>query len=106
MMHTKKYKKYKITFAKNFKIGYWSFAIINNKLAEIHFDKTKTGKPKFRGHCYVKKSEYKTKQEQKMIADDIKMYRFTYRNKKYIRKEVWRYPPASTASTTTLFQLT
>lgn len=30
----------------------WSFAIINNRLAEIYFDeKDKKGKPKIWGHC-------------------------------------------------------
>ena len=38
----------------------WSFAKINNKLAEIYFD-DKQGKPKIFGHYLVKKSEYKTK---------------------------------------------
>lgn len=63
----------------------WCFAIINNKLAEIYFDKTKKG-PKFLGHCYVKKEEFKTKQEQKWIKQDTEKFKFVYRNKKYKRK--------------------
>lgn len=37
------------------------------------------------GHCYVKRSEYKTKYEQRMIDKDIKKYQFTYRKKQYRR---------------------
>lgn len=53
-------------------MGHWSFAIINGKLAEIHFDKMKDGSIKLYGHCYVKASEYKTKQEKKYIEEDTK----------------------------------
>ncbi|MEK7669596.1 MAG: hypothetical protein AAB350_03375 [Patescibacteria group bacterium] len=60
----------------------WSFAIINNRLTEIFFTK-KRGKLLINGHCYVEKSEYKTKKEQKEIKEDIKKYKFTYRNKIY-----------------------
>lgn len=35
------------------------------------------------GHCYVSKSEYKTKKEQQMIMEDTERYQFSYRNKKY-----------------------
>jgi len=62
---------------------FWSFAIINNKLAEIYFDKDKNGKPKFTGHCYVVKNDFKTRAEQKAIEEDIAKYRFTYRKGKY-----------------------
>lgn len=61
----------------------WSFAIINGKLGEIYFEKTKNGKTKLLGHCYVKKEEFKTKEEQKCIDTDIKKSRIIYRNKKY-----------------------
>ncbi len=61
----------------------WCFAIVNNKLAEIYFDENKDGKPKIFGHCYVKKEEYKTKQEQKWIEQDTKRVKAVYRNKKY-----------------------
>lgn len=64
---------------------YWSFAIINNRLSEIHFEKNK-GKVKFLGHCYVKESEYKTKREKKWIKEDTEKNKFTYRNHKYIPK--------------------
>ena len=61
----------------------WSFAIVNGKLAEVFFDRKKNGSPVILGFCYVKKSEYKTKREQKMIVADTKIYRITYRKKKY-----------------------
>ena len=63
----------------------WSFAFINNRLAEIFFDNIK-GNLVIHGHCYVKKSEYKTKKEQKYIQEDTKKYKFSYRNKIYTDK--------------------
>ena len=60
----------------------WCFGVVNNRLAEIYFDK-KGGKVDILGHCYVKKEEYKTKQEKRWIEKDIKRAKFTYRNKKY-----------------------
>ena len=63
----------------------WSFAIINGKLAEIYFDVGK-GVSGIKGHCFVKRSEYKTKTEQKMIDKDIEKFNLTYRNKKYKEK--------------------
>ena len=56
----------------------WSFAIINGKLAEIYFDKPR-GHLKFRGHCYVERSEFKTKAELKAIDEDTKKVRLSYR---------------------------
>lgn len=62
----------------------WCFAIINGRLAELFFDREEDEKePKILGHCYVSKSEYKTKREQRMIEKDTERYRFSYRNKKY-----------------------
>lgn len=63
----------------------WCFAIINNRLAELYFEKSKSG-IKFQGHCYVDRLEFKLKSEQKSIDKDIAKFRFTYRNKKYVRK--------------------
>ena len=60
----------------------WCFAIVNNKLAEIYFDK-KNSKVNIWAHCYVKKEEYKTKEEQKWIKEDTENIRVVYRNKKY-----------------------
>jgi len=61
---------------------YWSFGIINNKLAEV-FYKIKGKKIQFMGHCYVKKSEYKTKKEKRYIEKDIKKIKLVYRNENY-----------------------
>lgn len=63
----------------------WSFAIVNNRLAEIFFDERKSKKEKINvwGHCYVKKEEYKTKQEQRWIEKDTKHVKVVYRNRKY-----------------------
>ena len=61
----------------------WNFAIINNRLGEIYFEEKKKGQIKFLGHCYVKREDFKTKQEQKCIDKDIKKIRIIYRNKKY-----------------------
>ena len=72
---------------------YWVFAMVNNRLAELFFDKIK-GKPVLFAHAYVKKSEYKTRHEQRMIMEDTKRHHFTYRNKKYFdqTKRVWIKP--------------
>ena len=61
----------------------WSFAIINNRLAEIYFEKSKNSK--IFAHCYVKANEYKTKQEKKYIAEDTEHVRMSYRKGKYKR---------------------
>ncbi len=65
--------------------GFWAFALINGRLTEFHYEISKGRFYMTYGHCYVKRSEYKTKKEQKWIDKDIKKYRFTYRNKKYRR---------------------
>ena len=62
---------------------YWCFAIVNNKLAEIYFDKKKNNQPKIWGHCYIKKKDYNTKQEKKWVDEDSKQGKVIYRNKKY-----------------------
>ena len=61
----------------------WCFAIINNRLAEIYFESKRKRNPKVIGHCYVKREEYRTKKEQKMIEEDIVRYKFSYRKKIY-----------------------
>lgn len=61
----------------------WCFALINNKLGEIYFDKTKVGTIKIHAHCFVSKKEYKTKQEQQWIREDIKNIKVKYSNKQY-----------------------
>lgn len=60
----------------------WCFAKVNNRLAEIYFEE-KRGRPKIFGHCYVKKSEYKTKSELKWIAKDAKKFQLIYKDSKY-----------------------
>ena len=68
----------------------WCFALINGRLAEVFFDKEKSG-PKIFGHCYIRKEEYTTKRERKMIEKDTKRFQLSYRNKMYrdkIRNEV------------------
>lgn len=62
---------------------YWQFAIINNRLGEIYFKKTKTGKVTFQGHCYVKREDFTEKKELRALEEDIKKLKMTYRNKKY-----------------------
>ncbi len=64
----------------------WNFAIVNGKLAEIHFNLSTLKKVKriyVWGHCYVKREEFKTKREQKMIDCDIQKNRLTWRNRTY-----------------------
>ena len=63
----------------------WCFAIINNKLAEIYFEKNKSG-IKFLGHCYVKESEYTLNEEKEWIKKDITKVQLVYRNGKYRNK--------------------
>jgi len=64
----------------------WCFAMVNNRLAEIYFDKKKNGQIKIDGHCYVKKEDFKTKKEQKWIKEDTARCRFSYRKRKYKKK--------------------
>lgn len=65
--------------------SFWAFALINGRLTEFNFEITKGKYYMTSGHCYVKRSEYKTKYEQKMIDKDIEKNRFTYRHKQYRR---------------------
>lgn len=61
---------------------YWQFGIINGRLAEVYFERKKD-KTETIGHCYVKKKDYKTKQELKWINEDIKHLKLKYKNKRY-----------------------
>lgn len=63
----------------------WCFAIINNKLAEVYFEKKK-GKIKFLGHCYVNRSDYRSKKEKEWIDKDTIRVQLTYRNGVYKSK--------------------
>lgn len=68
---------------------HWSFAIVNNRLAEIFFRYNKAKRiKKFFAHCYVNKSEYTAKKEQKMIQKDIKDNRYRYYKGKYIHTQL------------------
>ena len=64
----------------------WCFALINNKLAELFFDKTSKGKVKIQGFCYVDRREYKTQKERRWIKKDTEKVRLIYRKGKYISK--------------------
>ncbi|GEM_PF-2636468 len=66
---------------------FWSFGIINGRLAEFFFRNLKN-KSQIQGHGYVKRSKYKTKREQKIIDEDTKKYHFTYCNEKYRRMKI------------------
>lgn len=66
---------------------FWCFGIVNNKLAEIYFEKRK-GKTRIIGHCYIKKEDYKTKREQEWIKEDTVKSRFTYKNGEYKRIKI------------------
>lgn len=61
----------------------WCFAIINNKPGEIYFERSKSGRVKFWGHCYVGKEDFKTKEERSALEKDIKKFKIVYRNKNY-----------------------
>lgn len=63
--------------------SFWAFALINGRLAEFHYEVIKGKSYMTYGHCYVRRSEYKTKKEQMWIDKDTAKNRFTYRNKQY-----------------------
>ena len=65
-------------------MSYWCFAKVNNRLAEIYFEKTKKG-PKITGHCYVNVDEYNTRKEKRWIETDTKKFQFVYKNGLYER---------------------
>ncbi|MEK7536138.1 MAG: hypothetical protein AAB590_03990 [Patescibacteria group bacterium] len=60
----------------------WCFAILNGKLVELWFERKK-GKLNIFAHAYVKRSEFKTKSEHKMIDTDTAKYHFSWRNGVY-----------------------
>lgn len=62
---------------------FWCFAIVNKRLAEIHFDKKKNGQMKIFCYCFVRRKDYKTKQEQKWIQEDTKRVKVSYMKGKY-----------------------
>src|SRR3989344_5875301 len=68
----------------------WSFAIVNNKLAEIFFE-NKRGKTCFYGHVYVKEPDYATKKERRWIKEDSDRYQLTYRKGMYKDKNTGQF---------------
>ena len=64
----------------------WCFATINNKLGEIYFDKVRRrnkSRTVFKGHCYVKRSEFRTKEETRALDRESAKFHISYRNGKY-----------------------
>ena len=61
----------------------WCFALINNRLAELYFDRDKKGRLLFEGHGYVDDTKDWTKEEKKWIPRDTKQYQFSYRKGYY-----------------------
>ncbi len=69
---------------------YWCFATINNKLGEIYFNKVRRGnklRTIFKGHCYVKKGEFKIREEKRALDTEAAQYHISYRNGKYKLKK-------------------
>lgn len=62
----------------------WCFAIINNKLAEVYFER-EFGKIKYFGHCYINENDYKTKKEKDYIKKDTAHIKLVYGNGSYKR---------------------
>lgn len=60
----------------------WSFATVNNKLAEIYFDNQKE-ETRFLGHCYIDEKDYKTKKEKRWIKYDTDKFQLVYRSNRY-----------------------
>lgn len=61
----------------------WSFALVNNKLSEIFFERN--GKiVAFSAYCHVKRTDYKTKKEKAWIEEDIKNIKLKYKNGEFI----------------------
>ena len=72
-----------------FKNG-WVFALVNGRLAEI-YSSSKFG---IWAHSYIKRNEF-SKEEQKIIDEDIKKYIFSYKKGLYydkIRKLKYKVP--------------
>jgi len=63
----------------------WSYAIINNRIGEIYFNKDKEGRMELYGHCYVTEEQKSQmcKEERKFMEENIKGGKIIYRNKKY-----------------------
>jgi hypothetical protein len=62
----------------------WSFAMVNNRLAEVYFDRKGRG-VHFWGHCFVDRDDFKTKKEQKEIEMDTRRVILSYKGGKYFK---------------------
>ncbi len=62
----------------------WCFAIINNRPAEIYFEK-KRDKTEITGHCYAKREEFDDEEERQAFDEDTAKYKFSYRRGEYRR---------------------
>ena len=60
----------------------WAFALINNRLSEIYFEK-RGKKFVMQGHCYIRREEFTTKKELKEIGMDTKKHVLSYRTGRY-----------------------
>lgn len=60
----------------------WCFAIVNGRLAEIFFEKTRNNVGLV-GHAYVKKSDYTTKHERQCIEKDTSKFKLIYKKGVY-----------------------
>jgi len=63
--------------------SFWQFAIVNGRLAEIHYVGVKIKKgmkfKKIYGHAYVDESEFKTKREKRWIKEDTQKTKLSYK---------------------------
>lgn len=64
----------------------WCFGLVNNRLAEIYFEKKK-GAVKYTGHAFVKKSEYTTKRGKEWVTKNTSRIRLIYKNGEYTSRE-------------------
>lgn len=58
----------------------WMFGIVNGKLSEVFFEEKSNGKVECLGYCYVKRSEYKSRKEQRYIREDTKRLKLRWKD--------------------------
>lgn len=61
----------------------WCFAMLNGRPAEIYFRRRPGRLPEVLGHCYVRRSEFRTKKERQQIDRDMRHVRLSYRHRVY-----------------------